>query len=110
MLEPGKVYAIPIEEARLMIDKNGVWKAVANILAYFLRRSLVREQKMIAQTTYQIVCYRLNMYMKNRDVYIKNNIGIAKFILRSTFLSRSQVYNILSNLSKGVISKWITAN
>ncbi|WP_336239629.1 helix-turn-helix domain-containing protein [Enterobacter chuandaensis] len=92
---------VPLERAWSLIEEGNAWCSVAEILAYYLRRSVLRDEKMVVPTTYQKVCYRLQEYLKYREHYVRNNIGIVNYILSSTFISRSQVYKIVMELARG---------
>lgn len=92
---------VPLERAWSLIEEGNAWCSVSEILAYYLRRSVFRDEKMVVPTTYQKVCYRLQEYLKFREHYLRNNIGIVNYILSSTHLSRSQIYNIVTELARG---------
>lgn len=101
LLDASGVFAVPLEQARSVIDAADAWKNVASVLAYYLRRAIYRDEKMVNQKSYQIICYRLQEYMKFKELHHASNTGIIRYVTHSTSLSRSQVYGVIKDLCRG---------
>lgn len=101
LLGPAKVWQVSLDLAYNRIDSANAWKSVSMLMSYYLRRVIVHEENILGKSSYEIICYCLKEYMKYRDVYIGNNIGLVNFILSATNLSRSLVNRIISELRIG---------
>lgn len=99
--KPTRIYAVPVVSACEVIENASAWRSVSGVFAYFIRCSVYRDERMVDPKSYNILCYRLDEYMKHRDWHIKNNTGIIKYIINSSTLSRSLVHKYIKELKKG---------
>ncbi len=101
MLNNSKAHAIDLSVARECIRKENAWADVAEILAYYLRRALERDEYMVKSKSYDIICYCLKKYLLHKKSYISRGIGIVNYITSSSKISRSMAHAVVSQLSKG---------
>lgn len=101
LLGPAKVWRIPVDVAHQRINSSNAWRDVAEILSYYLRSIIFHEECVVGKTSYELVVFCMREYLKFKGVYMENKIGIVKYIMDSTGLSRSQVFGMVSNLKKG---------
>lgn len=94
------VYKIPREQALADIEKNGLWRDVAAILAWVTRSYTLRDASLVGLDAYQIIRQHLNLLIQ---IPIEDRFAItaAKYITDRTFISRSRVMEILKQLNLG---------
>lgn len=93
-------YKIPREQALADIDKNGLWRDVAAILAWVTRSYTLRDASLVGLDAYQIIRHHLNLLVQI-PIEERFTITAAKFITDRTFISRSRVMEILKQLNLG---------
>lgn len=87
------------QEAEKAIQKYGLWKDVSALLAYHTNSMVYRDQQIVNQRTFPIVCH----YLRELDRLTpdaKKRINILNYIQARTGLSRSSILNIISILKK----------
>lgn len=83
-----------------MQDNPHLWRCVATILSYIAQRSLMHNANIDVKNAYSIV-KSLLLILNNQPEHVKSKIPVVQFILERVPLSRSRVFNILSELHKG---------
>ncbi|WP_336222381.1 helix-turn-helix domain-containing protein, partial [Citrobacter amalonaticus] len=95
------ISSLASEQARKVLTEQGLWEQVALILAYYMRLMTYRDEHLVAQSSYTAIRVKLIEYMTNRELLAQKRIGLAAFIQATTFISRSQIYYVLSVLTQG---------
>ena len=83
--------------AEQAVEQHGLWRDVAEILAFHTNTMLCRDMQIVNQRTWPIVCH----YLRELDALpdeTKNRVNILNFIQERTGLSRSSILNIISSL------------
>lgn len=83
--------------AEQAIEQHGLWRDVAEILAFHTNTMLCRDLQIVNQRTYPIVCH----YLRELDALpeeTKERVNILSYIQERTGLSRSSILNIISSL------------
>jgi CRP-like cAMP-binding protein len=92
------------QEAEQAIEKNGLWRDVAEVLAYHTNSMMYRDLQIVNQRTYPIVCHYLRE-MDNLPEETKARVNILTYVQERTGLSRSSILNIIASLKT---DKYIT--
>ncbi|MEL4012843.1 helix-turn-helix domain-containing protein [Dryocola clanedunensis] len=98
--EPSTISYLPLSEANKIVEKNDLWKDLAFLLVYTAARVYEHCSSISQPTSYEIIKYQLLELMKESDE-IRNNTTAAGYIKSRTFLSRSGIMRILSELKVG---------
>lgn len=88
---------IDCDVAEQAIEQHGLWRDVAEVLAYHTNMMLCRDLQIVNQRTYPIVCH----YLRELDRLpeeTKARMNILSYIQERTGLSRSSILNIVSSL------------
>lgn len=95
------VFSLPAALARNIIDKEGLWKEAAEVLAYYLRMMVYRDEHLVSQASYTAIRVKLLEYLANKEVHIQNRMNVAAYIQSSTTLSKSLIYQVIGELEEG---------
>ncbi len=95
------VSSIPVSLAREVLEEQGLWKEVAQVLAYYIRLMTYRDEHLVNRSSYTAIRAKLMEYMARREQLIRNRTGIVAYIQSTTLLSRSLIYHVLSVLASG---------
>ncbi|WP_449556056.1 helix-turn-helix domain-containing protein [Huaxiibacter chinensis] len=95
------ISCIPVEKAQEIFTENNAWQDISKILAYFLHLMVYRDEHLVSKNSYSIIRTKLVEYMQKKTTWDLMNTGIVSYIIESTHLSRSQVYNVIGALSEG---------
>lgn len=96
-----KVSYMPSEYAKSIITEQHLWQEVAEVLAFTVHMMVYRDEHLVSKTSYSIIRAKLLEYMKKREVSDLSRTGIVAYIQETTHLSRSMIYNIISQLAEG---------
>lgn len=102
-----RVSVLSASRARSLIGEQGLWEEVSLVIAFSLSVMHYREENMLCKSAYTVVKGKLIEYMAHRAFHVARNESIGAFIQRTTTLSRSLIYNMLSDLNEG---GYITVN
>lgn len=83
--------------AEQAIEQHGLWREVAEVLAFHTNTMLCRDLQIVNQRTYPIVCH----YLRELDrlpMETKERVNILSYIQERTGLSRSSILNIIASL------------
>ncbi|HTJ93955.1 MAG TPA: helix-turn-helix domain-containing protein [Pararobbsia sp.] len=83
-----------------LVERRGLWKEVAHVLAIYLEALSVRTAFLTASTAYESVCNALQL-LDSHPPEIKADLTAVSFVLERTKLSRSIVAKIVSDLRAG---------
>lgn len=96
-----KVSYMSGEQAKSIIIEQKLWRDVAEVLAFTVHMMVYRDEHLVSKTSYSIIRAKLLEYMKKREVSDLSRTGIVAYIQETTHLSRSMIYNIISQLAEG---------
>lgn len=96
-----RVSYLPGEYAKSIITEKQLWQDVAEVLAFTVHMMIYRDEHLVSKTSYSIIRAKLIEYMKKREVSDLSRTGIVAYIQETTHLSRSLIYNIISQLAEG---------
>lgn len=99
--QDASITSLTVSKARSILTEKGFWDDVAETFAYYMRVMAYRDEHLVTRTSYTTVRTKLLEYMDKRELLTQNKISIVAYIRTTTTLSRSQIYNLLSALSKG---------
>ncbi|MGL4724327.1 MAG: helix-turn-helix domain-containing protein [Scandinavium sp.] len=89
-----QVEAKVAEEA---IEQRGLWRDVAELLAFHTHTMICRDLQIVNQRTYPIVCHYLRE-LGALSEETRERVNILSFIQERTGLSRSSILNVISSL------------
>ncbi|MRS13282.1 cyclic nucleotide-binding domain-containing protein [Enterobacteriaceae bacterium RIT691] len=92
-----RLVQISTKDAEKAIDKHGLWRDVAEILAYHTNAMLCRDLQIVNQRTFPIVCHYLRE-LDRMPQETKERVNILTYVQERTGLSRSSILNIISSL------------
>lgn len=98
--EPSTISYLPLSEANKIIEKNDLWKDLSILLVYTAARVYEHCSSITQLTSYEIIKNQLFELMKETEE-IRSNTTAAGYIKSRTFLSRSGIMRILSELKTG---------
>ncbi|HEX4502449.1 MAG TPA: helix-turn-helix domain-containing protein [Scandinavium sp.] len=84
-------------DAELAIEQYGLWRDVAEVLAYHTNIMLYRDLQIVNQRTFPVVCHYLRELDKLPEE-TKARVNILSYVQERTGLSRSSILNIISSL------------
>lgn len=91
---------IPMAQFNEIIDRENLWKEVAHILMYGIKRLVQAHQTTAGLTTYELIKNNLfNLMQESNEIRL--NISASDYIREKTHLSRSRVMKILGELKIG---------
>ncbi|HCD1278894.1 helix-turn-helix domain-containing protein [Citrobacter amalonaticus] len=96
-----KVASLTLAQAHTVINNLDLWKDVSELLGFVVQMMCYRDEHMVSKDSYSIIRAKLIEYLNKKERNALNQTGIASYILTTTHLSRSLVYNYLSSLTKG---------
>jgi hypothetical protein len=85
------------DKAEQAIERHGLWRDVAEMLAFHTNAMLYRDLLIVNQRTYPIVCHYLRE-LDSQPEETKSRVNILTYIQQRTGLSRSSILNIVSSL------------
>lgn len=89
-----------VQDWKAMVERCGLWKDVAFIIATYLQAISMRTAYLTASTAYEVVCNTLHLLEGHPDE-IRTELAAVNFVLERTKLSRSIVSKIISDLRAG---------
>lgn len=103
-LEKSVLIRLPLERFNLLVEKFALWQSTCALLIYTSSR-IFEHCTMIAQmSSYDIVKFQLNQLMHESSGF-RANITAANYIKERTYLSRSSIMRIISDLRRaGLLS------
>lgn len=93
-------YKMTIEDAKVCIDRLGLWQDVAAVLAYSFELLMHRDRHFVGVNAYTMVRYSL-LKIHEFSHTDRMHINVEQFIQQHTRLSRSRIMKILSDLRAG---------
>ena len=102
-----RVSWISSDEARKIFDAQSLWRDVAEVLTYITQMMVYRDEHLVTKHSYTMIRAKIIEYSQKRASNILQNekMGIAAYIQETTYLSRSLIYHVLSDLSEGGYTK-----
>lgn len=91
---------IPVDEFLAFIDKHDLWKHVSYLLMFHSSRLNEYQRKHAGIPTYKLIS-NLLYALNNEDFETRAMTSAAEYIQERTFLSRSGIMKILSELKAG---------
>lgn len=79
---------------------NNLWKSLSYYMSYVSQRLIIRDTRLNTKNAYQTV-KNLLIELSEQPDYIFHKTSASRYILERTYLARSTVMNILSQLQKG---------
>lgn len=92
--------AFDTDDWNALVERRGLWKEVAQVIAIYLEALSVRTAFLTASTAYEAVCNALQL-LDGHPPEIKGDLTAVSFVLERTKLSRSIVSKIVSDLRTG---------
>ncbi|HBV4841643.1 TPA: helix-turn-helix domain-containing protein [Klebsiella aerogenes] len=99
-LAPCQLGIIPSETALEVIRNHNLWELVASHQAYICNRLYTYITHIAAPTAYELIRIQLIQLMAEKDDF-RESVVVEKYIRDKTFLSRSGIMRILSDLKAG---------
>lgn len=99
-LEECEVSFIPLAMATEIIAKEDLWQPFVKVLLYTTSKVYEHCTQVHQLSAYDIIRYQLYELMKESDT-VRLNTTVAKYIKSRTYLSRSGIMRILSELRTG---------
>lgn len=97
---PSAALAFRTSDWNALIERRGLWKDVALVMAIYLEAISMRTAFLTASTAYETVCNTLQL-LEGHTEEIRTDIAAVNFVLERTKLSRSIVAKIISDLRAG---------
>lgn len=98
--EACEIATLSREETFDIIEKNNLWKLVAQHMQYVSERLMKYAALVSAPSAYEIISIQLRLLM-NEPLSLRNSVPAEKYIRSKTQLSRSGTMRILSALKTG---------
>lgn len=103
-LEKSELTRLPLERFNLLVQKYSLWESTCALLIYTSSRIFEHCTMIAKMSSYDIVKFQLNQLM-NESPSFRTNITAATYIKERTYLSRSSIMRIISDLkSAGLLS------
>lgn len=99
VLDEVKAVRLPLERFNLIVEKENLWENVAHLLIYTASRVYEHCTLMSQMSSYGIIRYQLSELM-NEPASIRLTTTAANYIGSRTYLSRSGIMRILSDLRR----------
>ncbi|MGU3415353.1 helix-turn-helix domain-containing protein [Enterobacteriaceae bacterium C34A] len=99
-LEDSVYLKIPVSVVYKMIEENDLWKPLAEILMYTTTRVYLHCARVPQLSSYDIIRCHLNELMNESDE-LRQSTAASAYIKSRTYLSRSGIMRILSELRSG---------
>lgn len=99
-LEECEVSFIPLLLVNEIIAKEDLWKPFVKVLLYTTSKIYEHCTQVHQMSAYDIIRYQLYELMKESET-VRQNTTVAKYIKNRTYLSRSGIMRILSELRTG---------
>ena len=99
VLDEVKAVRLPLERFNLLVEKENLWENVAHLLIYTASRVYEHCTLMSQMSSYGIIRYQLSELM-NEPASIRLTTTAANYIGSRTYLSRSGIMRILSDLRR----------
>lgn len=96
-----KVSSISINQAKAIFTEQQLWQDVADVLSYAIHIMIYRDEHLVSKSSYSIIRAKLLEYMQKKESIDLSRTGIVAYIQETTHLSRSLIYNIISQLTEG---------
>lgn len=97
--EDAKMGSMPLDLFNKLIEKYDLWECLATILIYTTSRVYEHCTQISQMSTYEIIRFQLQELMQE-PASIRLNITAANYIKGRSYLSRSGIMRILSELKK----------
>lgn len=104
VLETSEIARVPLEAFNQIIAQQDLWEHFSKLLIYTASRVYEHCAQISQMSAYDIIRFQLVELMQETEA-IRNNITAAAYIKSRTYLSRSGIMRILSELRTG---KYIT--
>ncbi|MGX5021789.1 helix-turn-helix domain-containing protein [Enterobacter sp. UPMP2060] len=95
-----KYLQVPLDEFLTFTEANLLWKSVSFVLMYVSSRLYENLRNYTGLSTYKIICNQLYA-LNNESFDVRATTPAVVYIQRRTFLSRSGIMKILSDLNAG---------
>ena len=100
VLEQATYLKTPLAAVNEAIRTQGLWEPMAKLLLYTTARVFDHCSRTQLMSAYDIICYKLHELM-NESETIRQQTTAASYIKSRTYLSRSGIMRILSELKTG---------
>lgn len=92
---------MPMSVAVNIIEKHNLWKSVACILASFVRVLFYRDSHLVTKKAYTTIRTKLIEFINNNKTAYTSRSDVVNYLVDTTVLSRSMIYQVLSDLELG---------
>lgn len=94
---------ISSDEAKKIFDEKALWREVAEVLTYITQMMVYRDEHLVTKHSYTMIRAKIMEYSQKKEANILQNerTGIVAYIQNTTYLSRSLIYHVLSDLCEG---------
>lgn len=99
-LEECDIQFISLEQANSIVASANLWKAFVHVLIYTTSRVFEHCTQVHHMSAYDIIRYQLYELVKESEE-VRKSTTVAKYIKSRTYLSRSGIMRILSELKTG---------
>lgn len=99
-LEECDIRFISLEQANTIVATENLWKAFVHVLIYTTSRVFEHCTQVHHMSAYDIIRYQLYELLKESEE-VRMSTTVAKYIKSRTYLSRSGIMRILSELKTG---------
>lgn len=97
ILEPSRIAQLPLERFNLLIAKYGLWKDFCHLLVFTASTVYEKCTAASSMSSVEIIIFQLKQLMLEPE-RIRMTTTAANYILNRTYLSRSGIMRILSQL------------
>ncbi|POT24967.1 Crp/Fnr family transcriptional regulator [Citrobacter freundii] len=103
-LEKSVLIRLPLERFNLLVEKFVLWESTCALLIYTSSRIFEHCTMIVQMSSYDIIKFQLNQLMHESPGF-RANITAANYIKERTYLSRSNIMRIISDLrSAGLLT------
>lgn len=98
--EPSRLSRISISDADAIISERNLWECMVRLMTYTAGRVYDHFTQISQLSSYEIIRYQL-LELMNETTKIRTSVTAARYIQDRTYLSRSGIMKILSELKAG---------
>lgn len=98
--EPSRLSRISISDADAIISERNLWEYMVRLMTYTAGRVYDHFTQISQLSSYEIIRYQL-LELMNETTKIRTSVTAARYIQDRTYLSRSGIMKILSELKAG---------
>jgi len=96
-----RVATLPVDKVREILTSRMLWQEVSEVLAHYFRLLIYRDEHLVCKASYTAIRSKLLEFLMHKDSRARQRAGVVTYIQRTTLLSRTLIYHVLSDLEKG---------